>query len=235
MARLPAAELEAITPLLEHVDLPKDFVLAQPDKPITHIYFLERGLGSLVAVSPEGQKAEAGMFGYDGFCPTPPSVRSSVSMHEAVIQSPGYGYRIKVEDLWAVMVKSPVLTDILHRSVHNLSTQVSYTALSNAIHHVDERLSRWLLMCHDRLRQDELRITHEYMALMLAVRRPSVTTSLHILEGNLFIRSERGRVTIRNRKALEEFAQDAYGKPEAEYALLFPPVAGAQRIGVNGQ
>ena len=79
-----------------------------------------------------------------------------------------------------------------------------------------------MLMCHDRLRQDEFQITHEYMALMLGVRRPSVTTSLHVLEGNRFIRAERGRVIIRNRKALEDFAQESYGRPEAEYALLFP-------------
>lgn len=113
-------------------------------------------------------------------------------------------------------------SDLLHRSAHNLGTQVSYTALTNAVHHVDERLGRWLLMCHDRLREDEFQITHDFMALMLAVRRPSVTTSLHVLEGNRFIRAERSRITIRNRRALEEFAQDAYGRPEAEYAILFP-------------
>lgn len=222
LARLPAAELAAVKPFLEPVALPKTFSMAQPEQPIRYVYFLEQGLGSLVSVSPEGQKAEAGMFGFEGFAPTPPAVRSSWSMHEAVMQAPGHGYRLAVEDLWALMGSCGAFTDLLHRSAHNLATQVSYTALTNAVHHVDERLARWLLMCHDRLRQDDLYITHDFMALMLAVRRPSVTTSLHVLEGNHFIRSERGRVTIRNRRALEEFAQDAYGRPEAEYRRLFP-------------
>jgi CRP-like cAMP-binding protein len=222
LSRLPVEEIEAIAPYLEAVDLPKGFNMVQPEQAIEHVYFLEQGLGSIVSVSPEGQKAEAGMFGYEGFAPTPPAIRSSVSYHEAVMQAAGFGHRLAVDDLWMLMPRHAVFAAVLHRSAHNLATQVPYTALTNAVHHVDERLGRWLLMCQDRLRQDELHITHEFIALMLAVRRPSVTTSLHVLEGNQFIRSERGRVTIRNRKALEDFAQDAYGRPEAEYAVLFP-------------
>ena len=72
-------------------------------------------------------------------------------------------------------------------------------------------------MCHDRVQSDEIELTHEFLSLMLSVRRPSVTTALHALEGNGFIKSERGNITIRDRLALEEFASDAYGKPEAEY------------------
>lgn len=222
LARIPAAELAGVEPLLESIDLPKGFTMALPEAAIEHIYFLEQGLGSIVSVSPEGQKAEAGMFGYEGFSPTPPAIGSSRSFHEVMMQAEGNGYRIKLEEFLTVMPNCQVFSDLLHRYAHNLATQVSYTALTNAIHQIDERLGRWLLMCHDRLQQDQFLITHEYMALMLAVRRPSVTTSLHVLEGNQFIRSERGRVTIRNRKALEEFAQDSYGRPEAEYALLFP-------------
>ncbi len=105
-----------------------------------------------------------------------------------------------------------------------LGEQIAYTALSNAVHPIDERLARWLLMCHDRSDSDDLALTHEYMSIMLTVRRPSVTSSLHVLEGNGFIRSERGYVTIRNRKALEEFAGDAYGKPEAVYRRLIGPM-----------
>jgi CRP-like cAMP-binding protein len=85
---------------------------------------------------------------------------------------------------------------------------------------VSERLARWLLMCHDRVQGNEIELTHEFLSLMLAVRRPSITTSLHILEGNGFIKAERGNITIRNRAALEEFAHDAYGKPEMAYRRL---------------
>ncbi len=75
-------------------------------------------------------------------------------------------------------------------------------------------------MVHDRVDGDDIAITLEFLSLMLAVRRPSVTTALHVLEGNGLIRAERGSVTIRNRAALEDFAGDAYGKSENEYKRL---------------
>lgn len=221
LALVPSGELSVIVPFLEGVDLPRGFLIAACDKRIEYVYFLEQGIGSIVSVSPEGQKAEAGMFGYEGFGPTPPAVGSDASFHEVIVQGAGYGYRLKVSDLGRLLETCRVFADLLRKSSHNLATQVSYTALTNAIHHVDERLARWLIMFHDRIRTDEFQITHDYMALMLAVRRSSVTSALHVLEGNLFIRAKRGLVMIRDRCALEDFAQDAYGRPEAEHRLFF--------------
>jgi CRP-like cAMP-binding protein len=218
---VPSAELDVLLRSLEAIDLPKGFVIAKIKAPIEYVYFPETGLGSIVSVSPLGEKAEAGMFGYEGFGPTPPAADSSRSYHEVVIQSEGHGHRMSVAALWAAMDLCPNFAKLLTRSSHNLATQVSYTALCNAVHHIDQRLTRWLLMSHDRLREDELRITHEYLSLMLAVRRTSVTDALHILEGKHFIRAERGKVTIRDRTAMEAFARDLYGRPEAEYVDLF--------------
>lgn len=221
LALLPQAERTAILRHLENVPLGKGFCLAGVQDEITHVYFLEDGIGSIVAVSPEGQKAEAGMVGSEGFVPLPAVVHSKISLHEVVMQASGSGHRIGIDAFWELMDMCPTLVSLMTRASHNLATQVSFTALSNAVHQIDERLARWLLMYHDRLATDELNITHEYISLMLAVRRPSVTTALHILEGNQFIRSERGVITIRNRRALEDFARDAYGRPEQEYRLLF--------------
>lgn len=223
LAQLPTQEMATLLPHLERIDLPMHFVIVSAGEIADHVYFLESGLGSIVAVSPEGAKAEAGMFGWEGFAPTSPAIGFDLSHFELVIQSPGIAHRIAVSALWELSGTCPELYSMLHRSSHNLATQVAYTALSNAIHHVDERLARWLLMCHDRVADDEITITHDYIALMLAVRRPSVTTALHVLEGNRFIKSTRKLITIRNRKALEAFAHDAYGKPEAEYQQLFGP------------
>jgi hypothetical protein len=75
-------------------------------------------------------------------------------------------------------------------------------------------------MCHDRVDGDEIGLAHDYISIMLAVRRPSVTGALHVLEGNGFITSLRGRVIVRNRGALEKFAHHAYGRPEEEYRRL---------------
>lgn len=224
---VPRSELDVLLPSLEVVDLPKGFVVAEMGETIDYVYFLEQGLCSIISVSPEGNKAEAGMVGYEGFAPTPPVARSRVSFHHANMQADGHGHRIAVDALWAAMDTCPTFTNLLTRFSHNLATQVSYTAMSNAVHQVEERLARWLLMSHDRLRQNEFPITHEYMAVMLAVRRPSVTTALHILEGNRFIRAERGCIIMRDREAMTEFCRDAYGQPEAEYASLFGSAFGA--------
>lgn len=225
IAQLPLAELAVIAAHLEPIDLPSGFPIVAAHHQIKYIYFLEDGLGSIVSVSPEGQKAEAGMFGFEGFGPTPPALGSTKSYHEVLIQSAGFGHRLNVSVLPVLMQECKVFARLLAQASHNLATQVSYTALSNAVHPVNERLARWLLMSHDRLRQDEISITHEYIALMLAVRRPSVTTALHVLEGNRFIKCERGLVIIRNRPAMEEFARDAYGIPEEEYRYLFQSAA----------
>lgn len=80
-------------------------------------------------------------------------------------------------------------------------------------------------MCDDRMDGSELALTHEFMSIMLAVRRPSVTTALHVLEGNKFIRSERGCIIVRDRAGMEEFAGDSYGAPEREYKRLIGPLS----------
>jgi CRP-like cAMP-binding protein len=135
--------------------------------------------------------------------------------HRSLIQVPGEGHRILRTALVDALERSASLRALLLRFAQVQGVQTSYTALSNAVHPINERLARWLLMCHDRHDSDEIPLTHEFLSIMLAVRRPSVTTALHVLEGNRFIRAERGYVTIRNRTALEEFAGDSYGKPEA--------------------
>jgi CRP-like cAMP-binding protein len=83
-----------------------------------------------------------------------------------------------------------------------------------------ERLSRWLLMCHDRMRSDDMALTHEFLSLMLGVRRSGVTDNLHILEGMRAIKATRGRIYIRDRATLEEIAGGCYGAPEKEYDRL---------------
>jgi CRP-like cAMP-binding protein len=118
------------------------------------------------------------------------------------------------------MKRSESLAAVVTRSMEAFAVQLAYTAASNALHEVNERLARWILMCDDRASGNELPLTHEYISVMLAVRRPSVTTALHVLEGSGFIKSTRGVIAIRDRSGLEEYARDAYGKPEEEYRRL---------------
>jgi CRP-like cAMP-binding protein len=221
---LPEEDLLAIASHLEAIALPAKFVIAKGGAPITHAYFPTSGVASIVAQSPEGEQAEAGLFGREGWGPGAIALGSETTPHNTFMQVPGEGFRIERTRLLEAMTTYPTLEPLLLRFIETLTAQTGFTALSNAVHPLDERLARWLLMCHDRSDGDELALTHDFLALMLAVRRPSVTTSLHVLEGNRFIRAERGIITIRDRAALEDFARDAYGKPEQEYRQLIGPM-----------
>jgi CRP-like cAMP-binding protein len=221
---LSAEDFSRLAPHLELVELGKGEVLLQPQQVVEHAFFFESGIGSIVTISPEGLEAESGIFGRDGFAPVALAMGDDRSPFRTLVQVLGEGYRVRADVLREIMQGSPGLHALLLRYVEALSIQTSYTALSNAIHPVDERLARWLLMSHDRVDGEELPLTHEFLSLMLAVRRPSVTTALHVLEGNRFIVAERGVITIRNRTRLEEFASDSYGQPEAEYERLIGPL-----------
>jgi CRP-like cAMP-binding protein len=220
LALLPAADYDQVSADLKYVGLPRGTSIAEAGKPIEYVYFLTSGIGSIVATTPEGHRAEAGVFGFDGYVPTTAVTGAEISSHDVGIQLEGDGYRMDYASFRGWMEQNKNLSKVMIRSIEAFSVQLAYTAVSNAIHDVNERLARWLLMCHDRVTGNEIALTHDFISLMLAVRRPSVTTSLHILEGNGFIRAERGIITIRNRAALEEFAHDAYGKPEQEYRRL---------------
>ncbi len=224
LSRIPRTEFDFVGERLEPVPMDKGFHIAHSGRPVEAVYFPETGIGSIIAVSPEGNRAEAGIFGREGFSPSGAAVGANISMHDIVIQGRGEAHRLSLADFHDCLEQCPMFRNLLGCYLHSLSTQISYTALSNAVHQVDERLARWLLMCHDRSDGDEMALTHEFLALMLAVRRPSVTTALHVLEGNGFIRAERGYVSIRNRDALKDFATDAYGKPEEEYQRLIGPI-----------
>ena len=109
------------------------------------------------------------------------------------------------------------------RYTHVFMMQAAGTAYANAHFTVEQRLARWLLMMHDRADGDDLEITHEFLAMMLCVRRPGVTVATHVLEGNGLIRAKRGRITVLDRAKLIELAADSYGLAEAEYDRLFAP------------
>jgi CRP-like cAMP-binding protein len=107
---------------------------------------------------------------------------AGISPYRYVVQVPGEGCRMPADALRETLVESAGLRGLLPRFAQALSVQTSCMALSNAVHPIDERLARWLLMCLDRVDGDELLLTDDFLSLMLAVRRSSVTTSPHVLE-----------------------------------------------------
>ena len=221
---MTAEDFALLAPHLSLHCLPKGEILFHKNAPFDAVWFLESGVGSLVAISSEGHRVESGIFGRDGFAPVSIVMGSDQAAYEGQVQIPDDCFRMSAEAFKSAIGRSASLLGLLLRYAQTLSVQTSYTALTNAVHPIEERLARWLLMCHDRGDDDEILLTHEFMSVMLAVRRPSVTTSLHVLEGNGFIRSERGRVIICDRAGLEEFAGDSYGPPEQEYERLIGPL-----------
>lgn len=217
------ATFSAISTHLEVVDLPRAFELSEPHEEAEYAYFPETGIASIVARSPQGQHAEIGIFGRDGMTPAAVVLDAGSDPFSIFMQVQGDGFRISTALLKSLLDQDSDLKNLLGRYVQALSVQGAFTSLSNAVHHIDERLARWILMCHDRTDGDEISLTHEFLSIMLAVRRPSVTTALHVLEGRKLIYSERGMVIVRDRPALEEFAADAYGESEREYFRLLGP------------
>jgi CRP-like cAMP-binding protein len=225
LSLMSAEDFALLAPSLQPVDLPPRFIIASAEARIEHVYLIESGIASTIATSPDGHKVEAGLLGRDGISPMSALLGCDRTPHLVVVQVSGHGHRLEIGALQAAMDRSSSLRGLLLRFAQVMMVQIAYTALSNAAHSVDERLARWLLMCADRQPGEDIPMTHDFMALMLAVRRPSVTTSLHTLEGLHFIRSLRGVVSIRDRAAMEAFAHDAYGTPEAEYRRLIGPMS----------
>ncbi|MEB2844221.1 Crp/Fnr family transcriptional regulator [Endobacterium cereale] len=210
---------------LELVDLPRAFELSKPNEACPFAYFPEAGIASIVARSPEGQQTEIGVIGRDGMTPASLVLDAGQDPYSIFMQVQGEAYRIPCEAFQKILEEDRILHAFLARYAQSLLVQSAYTALSNAVHHIDERLARWILMCHDRTDGNEISLTHEFLSIMLAVRRPSVTTALHMLEGKKLIYSERGVIIVRDRVALEAFAHDVYGECEKEYERLIgtPP------------
>lgn len=220
LALLPSAELTALLPSLSVAVLEQGAEIQRQHEPVEQVCFPTTCVGSIIAISPKGQQIEAGLVGLDGFTAFGLVADDHESPYQVVAQVGGECLTMPSSAFVKALDEFPNLRRLAVRFVRTLNIQVGYTALANGRFAVPQRLARWLLMLHDRTAGDSIAITHEYLAVTLGVRRAGVTNALHLLEGDGFIRSLRGRVLIRDRKRLLDFADDAYGFPEAEYSRL---------------
>ena len=209
-----------LEPFLELIDLKLYDDLEKPNTSIKNVYFMESGIASVVAVSERDNRIEIGLIGREGMTGSAVVLDGGSSPHETYIQVAGDGQRISAKELRRAMKRSETLTSLLLKSAQAFLVQTAHTAIANARGKVEQRLARWLLMAHDRLDGDELPLTHEFLALMLGVRRAGVTESVANLESEGMIRARRGRITVKNRPSLEKRAAGFYGIPEAEHRRL---------------
>jgi CRP-like cAMP-binding protein len=217
---MSADDFARLRPYLEPAELNLRDVLVEPGQPITHVYFVEYGLASVVAMGLDGEPIEVGHIGREGMSGQSVLLGVDRTPDQTFIQVAGSGLRMPVEALRAGISESPVLHALLLRFVQTTIIQLAQTALANGRFIVQQRLARWLLMCHDRLDGDDLPLTHEFLSLMLGVRRASVTEALHLLEGVAIVKAGRGHVEVLDREKLEEIAGACYGIPEREYRRL---------------
>ena len=217
LAVLSHADRDLLAPCLEVAELDARQILETPRDPISHVYFVESGLVSVVGTTEPDHRIEVGMVGYEGMTGLGIVLGDDRSTNETLVQSSGSAMRISATLLREIMAVSRSLTATLLRYVNVFMVQGSQTALANGRGRLDERLARWLLMWHDRVLDDDLVITHEFLALLLGVRRQGVTVALHELEGRGLIRSMRSHVRILDRDGLRLVANGFYGIPEAEY------------------
>jgi CRP-like cAMP-binding protein len=192
-------------------------VLYESGEPITHVYFPNDGLISLLVVMADETPREVGLIGNEGMFGIPVVLGMNATPLRALIQMPGSALRMKAEALRDELKRGSALQKVLQRYSHALFTQVSQSAACISSHAVDKRLSRWLVMTHDRAPGDEFAMKHEFMAMMLGVTRSVVTRAAGHLQNKKMISYTRGQVTILDRRRLEATACECYAVVKTEY------------------
>lgn len=210
-----------LAPHFSRVTLEVDDVLAVAGQPIGTVFFPQAGIITISDILNDGRRIGIGHTGYEGLAGWPVLLGCDRSPHEArVTAGGGTAFGISTDRLLGACRASETLRDLLLRFVQAFVVQIGRTVVSNLTQAVETRLCRWTLMAHDRIEGDEIEVTHHEIAVMLGVRRASVTDALHILEGAGLIRCHRGRIMIRDRGGLRQLAGETYGFAEAEYSRL---------------
>ena len=223
LAALSPDDFALLEPKLERVPLALGAVVIEAQTPILHVLFPETGFVSTVANTEEG-RIEVGVIGREGMTGTPVVLGADRTPHTSMVQGAGEALRISTPDLRAAIAARPTIFRPLGLFVQALIVQMAQTAYANATFNIEARLARWILMTQDRVGGDDFMLTHEFLSMMLGVRRAGVTTATHALEGMGSIRTRRGRIEVVDREKLLELAGDAYQVAEDEYERLMAEV-----------
>jgi CRP-like cAMP-binding protein len=220
LAALSPPDFALLQPHLRPVTLPVLKDLETPDRRIDSVYFIESGIASVVAVQAKQTRIEVGLIGREGMSSTAVVLGADQSPHSTYMQVAGNGQRLPASELRKAMIASASLRNLLLKFAQAFMVQTAHTAIANARAHIDQRLARWILMAHDRTRDPTLPLTHEFLALMLGVRRAGVTEALHSLKRQKLIETHRSHISLLSRKGVEQIAGHFYGVPEKEYRRL---------------
>jgi CRP-like cAMP-binding protein len=220
LCMLSGADFARLELRLSRVVLELRLRLEDANKPITHIYFPENGIVSVVAEGTRGRQSEIGLIGREGMTGLSVVMGSDRSVHASYVQVAGQAQRIGADDVRQALRESASMRQSFLHYAQAFMVQTAHTAVANGRANIEERLARWLLMAHDRLDGNEVPLTHEFLALMLSVRRAGVTVAVQGLSNKGLIAKERGQITVTDRPGLEAAANGLYGIPEAESRRL---------------
>jgi CRP-like cAMP-binding protein len=219
---LPDAERETLMEHLRQGHLSVKTVIFDPGQPISHIHFPVDGVISLVTPLADGNIVEVATIGNEGIVGVPLVPGGSLAVR-AISQVAGRTLRMDATEFIMSLERMPIFRALVQKYVQALFGQISQAAACNRLHSNEERLSRWLLMSHDRVGTDTFPITHEFLGQMLGSRRATVTLSAGLLQSAGLIKYHRGRVTIVDRDGLESVSCECYGIIKAALDRVVSP------------
>lgn len=215
LAALPRKDHARLLPALALVDLKFGEFLHQPNQPISHVYFPIDCLVSLLVPSDGRQLLEVGMVGHEGMVGASIALGVPSSPMHPLVQGAGSALRMSASRFRSELESGPPLRRLVNGYLHTLMAQISETAACNHFHVVEARLARWLLMTRDRMRSAEFRMTHDFLAQMLGVRRVGVTEAAGALQDRKLIEYARGQIRILDHAGLEAACCGCYTAPSA--------------------
>jgi CRP-like cAMP-binding protein len=229
LAALAPDELRALERRLEYVRLPLRRSLHELGQPVRYVYFPTSGIVSLLCVNDTGPSTNLTVVGCEGMVGLELLLGGETATNRAVVQAAGSAYRLRGSDAKAVFAEGGTFQSLALRFARALIMELSQMAVCNLHHVVEQQLSRWLLLCLDRLEGDEIEMTHELIASLLGVRRQGVTEAAKKLQERKVIAYSRGRITVLDRGALEACACECYRLLKRQTVALFADMPAYRR------
>jgi CRP-like cAMP-binding protein len=225
LSLLSDSDYERIRGHLSQVVLEYRKTLYEPFRPIEHVYFPVDGVASLVITTVDGASAEVGTIGSEGMVGLPVCLGDTDAPSWVYVQVPGMALRIDTDVFRREIERSATLNVVVLRYAHAFFNQVAQSAACAHLHRVEQRCCRWLLMTRDRMPSEEFLLTHEFLGMMLGVRRTTVTDVMGALQKKGLIRYRRGHVTILDHEALRQRACECYEISKLEFDRLLGDTA----------
>jgi CRP-like cAMP-binding protein len=220
LALLPAEEYQRLRSSLVPVDLPQGQILYEAGATFEHVYFIDRGMISVVSIMEDGSSIEVGTIGNEGLGGLSVILGVNQLPYRHIMQVAGRARRMSVSALTAELKHDRPLRQLLYRYHAAFITQVMQGTACNGLHSIGQRCCRWLLTTQDRVGSHELEITHEFLAQMLGVRRATVSDVLRPLQDEGLIQARRGKVTILDTERLAAASCECYHVIRGEYQRL---------------